>query len=73
MANSLLERLGNFRSWVENIEISNHMLVLFQFEVGYERSRTPFKFNHSWLEEKSFIELVRDRWNTYDLDFLSVM
>lgn len=62
ISDQLMEGAIRSRSWVISSRISDHNLVFLQL-VGLDLSpKFPFKFNHAWLKEKDFKQLVEDCW-----------
>jgi len=59
---------GKFRSksWTINSLISDHNSICLQLESSNFVSKYPFKFNHAWLKEDDFVELVRSFWLNYE-------
>jgi hypothetical protein len=51
-----------YRTWVCNLKISDHMLVILHLEQDKGKVCYPFKFNYVWLEEPEFVNLVRSNW-----------
>ena len=52
-----------YRTWVCNLKIYDHMLMILHLEQEIGKVCYPFKFNSVWLEEPEFVNLVRERWN----------
>jgi hypothetical protein len=53
----------NYRSWVCNVKISDHMPVILHLEAVKDQVKYPFKFNLVWLDDPEFVALVRSNWN----------
>ena len=47
-----------------NIDIFDHMLVILQLEFASEQVNCSFMFNHAWMEESDFIDLVQGNWHS---------
>ena len=43
------EEAGRYKTWVGLGGSFDHMPILFQFEETYQKSPSPFKFNHAWI------------------------
>jgi hypothetical protein len=63
ISDSLVDSRLCFISWVVNVKISDHMLVVFQMELLQKRQKYPFKFNPVWLNDPEFVTFVRSSWN----------
>lgn len=61
---SLIELLGRHRTWVSLEALSDHCLILLQFEMENPRTSVSFKFNHVWLQDPDFCALVKNLWET---------
>ena len=44
------------------------MSILIHFEELDQKSPSPFKFNHAWLQDKSFLALLENIWRKFDCD-----
>jgi hypothetical protein len=42
--------------------LSDHHPIFLEFRQGSEKPTGPFKFNKSWLEDDSFLEMIKDHW-----------
>jgi len=51
---------------VEEGRSSHHSIVLLHIEKRDNKPHGPFKFNHTWLEDEDFINLVSQNWRKYD-------
>ena len=60
MSEDLLEKVSIFRSWVLVSSISDHSPIVLQFEQELVEANYSFKFNHTWLKDVSFYQMVRD-------------
>jgi len=47
-----------YRSWVVNINLSDHMYVVLQFEQEKKKINLPFKLNLVLLKDPEFVLLV---------------
>ena len=65
MFENLWNVLGRFKPWAYSIGVSNHKALVPQLDFGNPISHYPFKFNHTWIEEQSFCDLVRKKWIVY--------
>jgi hypothetical protein len=54
-------------SWIEYGGDLNHMIVLIQITKEDPKPSSPFKFNHYWLEEDEFVNLVKKEWKHFDV------
>ena len=62
MKESLVEYCSRYRSWVFHNNLSNHFPIALQFVADPLDSNRPFKFDHSWLTNYNFCQMIRDFW-----------
>lgn len=62
---NLLEQLGYMCSCISSETLSNHAPIFLQWKGDRIWKRVPFKFNHSWLSEPEFCQLIL---NAYSMD-----
>jgi len=48
-----------------NSYISDHFPIVLDFSNGVDNIKYLFKFSLVWLDEKDFLELVRDIWPSF--------
>ena len=60
MSELLVDGLFWHGSWVETSSASFHSLILLQIEAIGKRKHYLFNFNHTWLKEWYFINLVKN-------------
>eukprot|EP00253_Pinus_taeda_P025127 PITA_25127 len=51
-----------FRQWVGEGGNSNHFPIFLEFSKTPPKPASPFKFNDTWLQEESFLQLFRNTW-----------
>lgn len=60
MAKELLDTFDDFRCWMGMDGGSNHFHVLLKIDLEDRNTLGPFKFNHAWINEDGFSQLVMD-------------
>ncbi len=65
---NLLESCGKYKSWITNFELSNHMPIFLQWDLGINKLKFSFKLNHVWLNDLYFHELVKTCWGNLIFD-----
>jgi hypothetical protein len=63
ISEDLLADIGFYRTWVEYPYISDHVPICIQLDFPKKFKAYPFKFNGNWVEDKDFVELVKNLWN----------
>eukprot|EP00253_Pinus_taeda_P032143 PITA_32143 len=58
----LLQLLSHYRQWVGSGGISDHSPIYLEITGPPIKPRAPFKFNSIWLQDPSFIEMVKTHW-----------
>jgi len=58
----LIERLNQLKTYSFYIDIFDHDMIILEWSSSNELKALPFKFNHMWLREPKFLELVRESW-----------
>jgi exonuclease III len=64
VSESLATRDDQIHSWVEYPYLSYHAPVFLQMETTHSPSARPFKLNSYWLQEVSFIKIVKEVWTS---------
>lgn len=64
----LLDKLFLFCWWVGVGGGSNHHPIFLELKGGFKNPRSPFKFNSTWIKEKSFHNLMVEHWIPYSPD-----
>lgn len=62
LAEKLTENISRFRSWILRSSIYDHKPICLQLDGVPYVPRYPFKFNHSWVRDEYFCQLVRSSW-----------
>jgi hypothetical protein len=62
VADSLLSKVGFYRSWVEMPFVSDHAPVLLQLKLTPAIKLHPFKFSEQWLWAKDFLAILERVW-----------
>lgn len=44
----------------------DHQPVFLEFSGGSRKPANPFKFNHYWLNDESFVVLLKEGWTIQD-------
>jgi len=61
---SLFNNLPRIRQWVGSGGISDHRPIFLEAEDSSHKVKSPFKFNASWLQDPSYIQLVHNYWQS---------
>eukprot|EP00253_Pinus_taeda_P030442 PITA_30442 len=59
---SLASYIPLFRQWVGEGGNSDHFPIFLEFSKTPPKPASPFKFNATWLQEDSFLQLFRNTW-----------
>eukprot|EP00253_Pinus_taeda_P008242 PITA_08242 len=59
---TLYNDLPRTRQWVGSGGISDHRPIFLETADSYDRIKSPFKFNSTWLKDPSYILLVTEYW-----------
>ena len=62
MREYLVEYFLRYRPWVFHTNLSKHFPIALQIDVNCIDSNRPFKFDHSWLTNYNFCQMIRDFW-----------
>jgi hypothetical protein len=65
---SLLNNLLTIKQWIGFGGLLDHHPIFLEFRQGFEKPTNPFKFNKNWLEDDSFLELIKDHWIPFRQD-----
>eukprot|EP00253_Pinus_taeda_P031947 PITA_31947 len=68
MKGSLFRQLHHYKQWVGTGGISNHYPIYLELSGPTTKPKSPFKFNHGWLQDPSYIKLVKDFWTHNPID-----
>lgn len=60
----VVSRLPAFRHWVGEGGDLDHLPILLEMQDLNKKPGAPFKFNPSWLEDESFINIFKSTWRT---------
>ena len=59
---NLVNLLARHRVWAHHFGISDHYPVLLEWIDHPVSCPLPFKFNHSWLSNEDFVQMIRSKW-----------
>jgi hypothetical protein len=62
LTEDLLESSDLVRKWVTYGGESYHLSILIEFQAKNRRVVSPFKFFEGWLNDPTFLDLVRELW-----------
>ena len=57
VSTDLLPLMGRYMSYLENVDLSNHVPIYLQVEGSNSKVRYPFKYNHPWAALDDFRQL----------------
>ena len=58
----LLHHLNRYRQWASSGGISDHAPIYLEILGPKAKPKSPYKFNHVWLQEPRYIKMVTDYW-----------
>eukprot|EP00253_Pinus_taeda_P030670 PITA_30670 len=59
---TFIQHLHLYRQWVGSGGLSDHNPIYLEIQGPSKKPKAPFKFNHIWLKDPSYIKLVKDYW-----------
>ena len=62
LSDHLISLLARYRVWAHRSGVSDHFPVLFEWLDHLVSCAFPFKFNHSWLDNEDFVQMIRTKW-----------
>eukprot|EP00253_Pinus_taeda_P010150 PITA_10150 len=62
MKGTLQQCLHLYRQWVGAGGLSDHTLIFLEIQGSFKKPKAPFKFNHTWLKDPSYVKMVSDYW-----------
>eukprot|EP00253_Pinus_taeda_P014598 PITA_14598 len=57
-----------FRQWVGLGGISDHNPIYLEILGPSKKPKAPYKFNHTWLKDPTFIKLIKEYWSSHPID-----
>jgi len=60
MKGPLLQQLHLYKQWVGSGGISDHSPIYLEILGPHPKPKAPFKFNHVWLQDPSYISMVSE-------------
>jgi hypothetical protein len=64
---TLLEKSFQLKQWIGHRGISDHYPIFLELRTRLDKTSTPFKFNRIWLNDQTFLKLVKENWQYYNL------
>eukprot|EP00253_Pinus_taeda_P029832 PITA_29832 len=68
MKETLLQQLHHYKQWVAAGGISDHSPIYLEIVRPTQKPKAPYKFNHVWLQDPSYIRMVSDYWVANPID-----
>eukprot|EP00253_Pinus_taeda_P026585 PITA_26585 len=65
----MFRQLHLYKQWVGSGGISDHYPIYLELSGPNKKPKAPFKFNHGWLQDPSYIKLVKDYWTQNPIDW----
>ena len=62
LTEQLIISLPKYRAWTHRSGISDHFPIVLEWIDQQKPCAYPFKFNHTWLENEEFVQIVRSEW-----------
>eukprot|EP00253_Pinus_taeda_P035172 PITA_35172 len=69
MKGTMFRQLHLYKQWVGSGGISDHYPIYLELSGPNKKPKAPFKFNHGWLHDPSYIKLVKDYWTQNPIDW----
>jgi hypothetical protein len=63
---TLLEKSFQLKQWIGHGGISYHYPSFLELRTGMNKPPSPFKFNRTWLNDDTFLKLVKENWRVYN-------
>eukprot|EP00253_Pinus_taeda_P025948 PITA_25948 len=64
----LMQHLHHYKQWVGSGGISDHSLIYLEVFGPHPKPKAPFKFNHVWLQDPAYINMVSEFWAANPID-----
>lgn len=64
----LMNQLHHYKQWVDSRGVSDHSPIYLEVFSPHPKPKAPFKFNHGWLPDPSYINLVSNYWKANPID-----
>eukprot|EP00253_Pinus_taeda_P003595 PITA_03595 len=68
MKGPLIQQLHFYKQWVGTGGISDHYPIYLEILGPHKKPKAPFKFNHGWLQDPSYINKVKEFWTANPID-----
>jgi len=68
MKGPLIHRLHTYKQWVSIGGISDHSPIALEIQGPNQKPKAPYKFNHMWLQDPSFSNLITTYWRAHPID-----
>eukprot|EP00253_Pinus_taeda_P033720 PITA_33720 len=68
MKGPLLQLFHHYKQWVGSGGISDHSPIYLEILGPHPKPKAPYKFNHTWLQDRGFTNLVSDFWKAHPID-----
>eukprot|EP00253_Pinus_taeda_P025511 PITA_25511 len=65
---NLMNQLHYYKQWVGSGGISDHSPIYLEVFGPHPKPKAPFKFNHVWLQDPEYINMVSNYWNANPID-----
>jgi hypothetical protein len=65
---SLLNNSLTIKQWIGFGGLSDHHPIFLELRQGSEKPTSPFKFNKTWLEDESFLKMIKEHWIPFRQD-----
>eukprot|EP00253_Pinus_taeda_P020087 PITA_20087 len=68
MKETLLQQLHHYKQWVGSGGWSDHTPIYLEIQGPFKKPKAPFKFNHTWLKDPSYVKMITDYWSSHPID-----
>eukprot|EP00253_Pinus_taeda_P034418 PITA_34418 len=68
MKGTMFQQLHLYKQWVGSGGISDHYPIYLELSGPTKKPKAPFKFNHGWLQDPSYIKPVKEYWTQNPID-----
>jgi hypothetical protein len=65
MKDTLLEKSFKLKQWIGHGGISDHYPIFLELRTGMNKPPSAFKFHRTWLNDDTFLKLVKENWRVY--------
>jgi len=68
MEGTLIQQLHFYKQWVGIGGVSDYYPIYLEILGPHKKPKAPFKFNYSWLQDPTYITMVKEFWTQNPID-----